>query len=603
MTLRGLELVYRARPEAAPVTVDVGQLRGPPRSGDPQGRGRGQRGGGIGRRGSSPAGSAPSTTWPRRARSTTSSPAGSATRRSRSAGGPATASLPASRTSRWPRQAPTSPRRSSASSPLAARRQLPGERPLHTGRGRRRGRPRGHHQRDFRCGARGGRRTRHPRPVRSRPRGHDAARRRSGGGIASRASRRGRPRSPGGSAARRGGSRSRTPRSGSAAPRSSSPARSSRPPSAQDLFVRATGGDLAELSSITRLRLPPGPFEVAGRFRREEGGLGIDDAELHTGGARVRASGALGEPARALGLDLTVDATGPDSGPLARLAGIALPPGPFALSGRVARDGPGLALDAVEARIDDHGCGRLEPVRGLVGTDLELRVGGSDLAGFLSVWGLDGLPAVAFDAGGRLRIAASGYELAGVEGTVGRLAVALDGRLAAPSLRDGTTLSGRINGPALADLAAWGLPATLPAEPFSVAGTGPARSRRARGRRPRRAAGLRSSPLRRGPGHPSEALGARRRRDSRGRTLALGRFLAGAEPRRPRGCPPTTTRSPPASGGCRRASSCAAHTPGSGARRGACDRHPRLRRGRARLRPAVRSRPDRTPRCSRGSPA
>ena len=81
------------------------------------------------------------------------------------------------------------------------------------------------------------------------------------------------------------------------------------------------------------------------------------------------------------------------------------------------------------------------------------------------------MPAEAFDAGGRLRIAASGYELAGVEGTVGRLAVALDGRLGAPSLRDGTSLSGRVDGPALADLAAWGLAATLPAEPFSVAGT------------------------------------------------------------------------------------------------------------------------------------
>ena len=83
---------------------------------------------------------------------------------------------------------------------------------------------------------------------------------------------------------------------------------------------------------------------------------------------------------------------------------------------------------------------------------------------------LHDLPAEPFDIQGHLSIEPGGYRLAGVEAAVGRLAAAVEGRVGAPSARQRTSLSGRVHGPALSDLRAWGLPEPLPADPFSIAG-------------------------------------------------------------------------------------------------------------------------------------
>jgi hypothetical protein len=71
---------------------------------------------------------------------------------------------------------------------------------------------------------------------------------------------------------------------------------------------------------------------------------------------------------------------------------------------------------------------------------------------------------------GRVRVVPGGYEVDGVEGSVGRVSGAVDGRIGAAAGLDGTSLSGRARGPSLSDLAAWGLPEHLPADPFSIEG-------------------------------------------------------------------------------------------------------------------------------------
>jgi uncharacterized protein involved in outer membrane biogenesis len=240
-----------------------------------------------------------------------------------------------------------------------------------------------------------------------------------------------------------------------------------------DLAVRATGPDLSRMSRPTGLRLPRGPFEVEGRLLRRADGLAIDAVELRFRGAVIRAGGTLGEPPGLAGLDLAVDASGPDLGAFSRLATVELPHAPFALRGRVARDGPALTLDAVEGRLGEDavsGSGRLVLARRLEGTDVQVRVAGPDLARPASLAGLRGAPAAPYDVRGRVRVVPGGYELEGVDGSVGRVSVAVEGRIGASAGLDGTSLLCRARGPALSDLAAWGIPGGLPADPFSVAG-------------------------------------------------------------------------------------------------------------------------------------
>ncbi len=240
-----------------------------------------------------------------------------------------------------------------------------------------------------------------------------------------------------------------------------------------DLVVEAAGGDLSELSPLTHLRLPAVPFEVAGRFLRRAGGLALDGAELHLRDARIRAEGDLGEPPRLSALDLAVEASGPDLAFFSEVARDDLPPGPFALLGRIAREGPALRLAGVEGRLGDDTVkvsGRLVPAPRLAGSDLELRLAGPDFAKFAAHLGFAGVPSARFDLQGRLRVEPDGYLLDAVEAAVGPLGATLEGRIGWPSARNGTAVSGRVSGAALADLAAWGLPGELPAEPFSIAG-------------------------------------------------------------------------------------------------------------------------------------
>jgi uncharacterized protein involved in outer membrane biogenesis len=240
-----------------------------------------------------------------------------------------------------------------------------------------------------------------------------------------------------------------------------------------DLNLRATGKDLSKLSRLTGLRLPVGPFEVAGRVLRRADGLAMEGVELRLQGAAIRAGGTLGEPPRLPNLDLTVDASGPDLSAFSRLANVELPQAPFVLHGRVARDGRALQLDGVEGRLGDDafgGSGRLVLAKRLEGTDVRVRVEGPDLARLASLAGLRGAPAEPFDVKGRVRVVPGGYELEGVAGSVGGISAAVEGRIGSPGGLDGTSLSCRAWGPAFSDLAAWGLPGTLPADPFAVEG-------------------------------------------------------------------------------------------------------------------------------------
>lgn len=243
-----------------------------------------------------------------------------------------------------------------------------------------------------------------------------------------------------------------------------------------NLAVRSSGPDLAQLSSLTRLSLPSGPFELEGRLLRRAEGLAIEGAELRIRETRIRAAGTIGEPPRCLELDLAVEAEGPELALFSRLVKVDLPARPFEVRGGVVRDSAAFRLDHVAGRLDDVAVsaeGRLVPARRLAGSDVLLHVAGPDFARLAASFPEIGgsLPAEPFDLGGRLRVEPDGYSLEAAEISIGRLTASGNARLSAPSPRTRSSFAGRAGGAALSDLAAWGLPERLPAEPFTLEGT------------------------------------------------------------------------------------------------------------------------------------
>jgi uncharacterized protein involved in outer membrane biogenesis len=238
-----------------------------------------------------------------------------------------------------------------------------------------------------------------------------------------------------------------------------------------DVAIRMRGPDLSRVAPRRRLRVPQGPFALSGQLRRGPDGLVLRGAELRVRGATLRLDGILGEPPALAGLALSLHASGPDLAVFSALAGRPLPRAPFALSGRVAREGAALRLQRVKGRLGEvtlDAEGRVMLARGLSGTALAVRAAGHDLAWLAGPLGLAGLPAQPFTVSGGVRVEPGGYALEGVEATVGPLHARAEGRLGA-GLR-GTALDCRLGGPALSALAAWGVPGALPPEPFVVAG-------------------------------------------------------------------------------------------------------------------------------------
>jgi len=240
-----------------------------------------------------------------------------------------------------------------------------------------------------------------------------------------------------------------------------------------DLQFAAAGTELSELSALTRLRLPPGAFRIGGRFLRRADGLAIDGVELNTSGATIHAAGTIGEPPALDHLDLAADAAGRDASFLSGVARIDLPPEPFEIRGRVARRGAALALNDVAGRLGGDTfavTGQLVPVHGLAGTDVHVRLTGHDLQETASHAGLHGLPAQPYDAVGSVRVATDHFALDDVDASVGGLTVRVDGIVGSPTPLDGTSLLCRARAASLSDLAAWGLLAKLPPDPFAASG-------------------------------------------------------------------------------------------------------------------------------------
>src|SRR5262249_35330132 len=120
--------------------------------------------------------------------------------------------------------------------------------------------------------------------------------------------------------------------------------------------VEARGPDASVVGSwIGVAGLPPRPFEIRGRMRRQRdlSRLSLDDVRLRVGVNEIAVGGGVGPPPRCEGTELAVAASGRDLSELSALTRLVLPSRPFTLRGRLLRRPDGWALSGAEARIAD----------------------------------------------------------------------------------------------------------------------------------------------------------------------------------------------------------------------------------------------------------
>lgn len=240
-----------------------------------------------------------------------------------------------------------------------------------------------------------------------------------------------------------------------------------------DLRVEGKGPDLAVFGVAVGKELPPGAYELSGHVLRVEEGVEARELRLRAGGFSLLAEGVVGDPPGFSGTNVHFRGEGPDLSLLSALSGIDLPAEAFVAEGGLEHGEGGLGLRGVQARLGEATLfldGTLEPVEGLVGTDLRLRVAGPDLARVASLAGGQDLPHEPFEVEGRLGVEAGGYLFEGVRAALGELELDAEGRLGALPGALGTDLQVQLRGPRLSRAGELAGYTGLPADRFRIAG-------------------------------------------------------------------------------------------------------------------------------------
>jgi uncharacterized protein involved in outer membrane biogenesis len=244
-----------------------------------------------------------------------------------------------------------------------------------------------------------------------------------------------------------------------------------------DLQLRGRDPDLSHGISIFGVKgFPRVAATVEGRLRVEAGGYRLDGATGTAGDIDVAVDGLIGRP----DLDGTVghvSVHGPrlsSLGPYFRLDG--LPPASFSVTGDVRVDGGACALEGLVAEIDRNRVtinGTVMPVKGLLGTDLQIELTAPDLGqvGRLAagLTKLPDLPAAPLTLAARLHIDDAGYEIDGLHATLDQAVARVDGRVGPASDLVGTNLTITADGPSASLFSAF-TGVKVPVEPFKVSG-------------------------------------------------------------------------------------------------------------------------------------
>ncbi len=242
--------------------------------------------------------------------------------------------------------------------------------------------------------------------------------------------------------------------------------------SGADLNFLVSGQDPTVVADAFDLpSLPSGAFKVDLGVKPAAGGSRLE-LDASAGEITSQISGTLDSLTKPAALDITVHFSGPDVATVGELAGVeGLPAQPFSVSGRVQWAGFPLTCDNVEVRVGDNSLSA-DGVVGepplMLGTDFSFVGGGPDIASIAALAGVR-LPRDSYSVAGRLVRLEEGVGVQGIEATVGRTTLEIDGVVGDPPDYSGTALSIKASGPNLAhfqELAG----TALPSESFEIEG-------------------------------------------------------------------------------------------------------------------------------------
>ncbi len=244
-----------------------------------------------------------------------------------------------------------------------------------------------------------------------------------------------------------------------------------------DLQLHVEDPDLSHAMPIFGVKgFPRVAIRAAGRLRVEGSGFRLDGATATAGDIDVAVDGLIGRAS----LDGTkghVAVKGQRLSslePYFRLDG--LPPAPFSVTGDVRVDQGVFALEGIVAEVDRNRLtvnGSLYPVKGLIGTDVEVEVTAPDLeqAGKLAAGlvKLPDLPAEPLALQTHLGIDEAGYDIGGFRATLDKAVATVDGRVGPGPGLVSTNLTITADGPNASLFSAL-TGVTVPVAPFKVSG-------------------------------------------------------------------------------------------------------------------------------------
>ncbi len=249
--------------------------------------------------------------------------------------------------------------------------------------------------------------------------------------------------------------------------------------SGSEVVIEAEGPDLSSLGGLAGIDLPPRPYRIRGRLASRQGELAAEGLEGRIGATRLWLDGTLGRPPSFAGAAIDLRIASPDPAAFSALAGFRLPSSPLKIEGHLGWGGDRLSLRPVVLKAAESEVlaeGVVFPVAGLAGTDLELRAAGPDLARAAALVPVElpellELPAERYEVAGRVRaLGARRFELEGVEGSLGEIALRASGRLDAGPGLAGSNVLFRVAGPDVSRAGGLAGLAGLPAQPFDVSG-------------------------------------------------------------------------------------------------------------------------------------
>ena len=241
-----------------------------------------------------------------------------------------------------------------------------------------------------------------------------------------------------------------------------------------DLTIAAAGPNLAVFDALVDVDgIPAEPFDVSGRVQKNGDFWRFDDIHAEIGAIRIDASGesgGRGNPDNRI----TFRATGPDVSALAELLDLqGVAANPFDVTAELRSAPGGIRIQAAtgvvgDSRVVADGVVNLDA--DLAGSDLRVRVRGSDLGNIGVLTGVPHLPAGAFDARGRVRIDNRRVRLEDFTATVGELGATLDGHVVRDSEPSQVAFDVSVDGPDIAGSLPYEPFVRLPGQAFSVRG-------------------------------------------------------------------------------------------------------------------------------------